>query len=88
MLKTFLFCLSISEFSSLFCVPVGIMCSTIGIKICTITAGIKMYKSIMTKRRNKHDKLALLGKSKLDIIEILVSKALIDSYINHDELFQ
>ena len=27
----------------------------------------------------------LLGKSKLDIIEVLVSKALVDSYISHDE---
>ena len=26
-----------------------------------------------------------LGKSKLDIIEVLVSKALVDSYISHDE---
>ena len=53
MLKTFLFCLSISEFSSLFCVPVGIMCSTIGIKICTITAGTKKYKSIIKKNKKK-----------------------------------
>ena len=27
----------------------------------------------------------LLGKNKLDAIEVLISKALIDSYINHDE---
>ena len=27
----------------------------------------------------------LLGKNKLDVIEVLISKALIDSYINHDE---
>ena len=27
----------------------------------------------------------LLGKAKLDTIEVLISKALIDSYISHDE---
>ena len=27
----------------------------------------------------------LLGKNKLDVIEVLISKALINSYINHDE---
>ena len=29
----------------------------------------------------------LLGKGKLNIIEVLICKSLIDSYISHDELF-
>ena len=33
----------------------------------------------------KHDKIVLLAK-KLNTIEVLISKLLIDSYINHDEL--
>ena len=33
----------------------------------------------------KHDKIVLLAK-KLNTIEVLISKPLIDSYINHDEL--
>ena len=32
-----------------------------------------------------HDKIALLAKSKLNNIEVLISKALIDSNISHDE---
>ena len=32
-----------------------------------------------------HDKIVLLGKDKLNTIEVLISKALIDSYISHDE---
>ena len=31
------------------------------------------------------DKTVLLGKNKLNAIEILIGKDLIDSYINHDE---
>ena len=76
---------SISAFTSLVCVPVGITSSLVGISICGITAGIKQYKSIIQKKKKKHDRIVLLGKDKLNTIEILISKALIDSCINHDE---
>ena len=78
-------CVSISEFASLVCVPVGITSSAILIKICANTAGIKKYKSIINKKRKKHDKIVLLGNDKLNTIEVLISKALIHSYISHDE---
>ena len=48
-----------------------------------IFAGIKKDKSII-KKKKKHDKIILLGKEKLSSIEVLISKALIDSYISHD----
>ena len=35
--------------------------------------------------RKKPDKIVLLGKAKLDAIEVLISKALIDVSIGHDE---
>ena len=35
--------------------------------------------------QKKHDKIVLLGKNKLNTIEVLISTALIDSYISHDE---
>ena len=41
--------------------------------------------SIIIKKRKKHDKLLLLVKIKLSTIEVLISKALINSYTNHDE---
>ena len=50
-----------------------------------ITAGIKKYKSINKKKRKKHDHIVLLAKTKLNSIEVLISKALIDLYINHDD---
>ena len=31
------------------------------------------------------DKIVLLGKGKLDTAEVLISKALTDSYIHHDQ---
>ena len=39
----------------------------------------------MKKKRKKHDNIVLLGKVKLDAIEFLLSKALIDSFISHNE---
>ena len=78
-------CTSISASSSLIGIPIGIMSPAIGLKICAIAAGIKRYKSIIKKKKKKHDKIALLAKSKLNSIEVLVSKAIVDSVISHDE---
>ena len=80
-------CISIAAFASLHDIPIGITSSAVGLKICAITAGIKKYKSISKKKKKKHDKIVLLTKSKLNSIEVLNSKALIDSNINDDELF-
>ena len=51
------------------------------------TAGIKKYKSIIEKKKEKHDKIVLLAKSKSNSIEVLISKVLITSVISDDELF-
>ena len=37
--------------------------SALGLKIYAITAGIKNYKSIIKKRRKKHDKIVSFGKT-------------------------
>ena len=66
-------------------IPIGITSSAVGLKICAVTVGIKNYKSIIKIKKKKHDKIVLLAKSKLNSIEVLISKALIDSVISHDE---
>ena len=40
---------------------------------------------MIKKKQKKYDKIVLLAKSKLNEIEILISKALIDSNITHDK---
>ena len=50
-----------------------------------ITAGIKKYKSIIKKKRKNNDKIVLLERSQLNRTEVLISKALTDSNISHDE---
>ena len=68
-------CVLIFALTLLVCVPVGITSSVVGIKICAIIAGIKKYKSIIKKKKKKHDKIVLLGKDQLNAIEILIAKA-------------
>ena len=43
-------CVSISTFTSLISIPIGITSSAIGLKICARTAGIKKYKSMIKKK--------------------------------------
>ena len=43
---------SIFEFASLVCVPLGIKSSGVGLKTCADTAGIKKYKSIIKTKKN------------------------------------
>ena len=78
-------CVSISAFASLVGFTIGTASSTIWLEICVITAGIKKYKLIIKKKKKKHDQIVLLAKTKLSSIELLVSKALIDSNISDDE---
>ena len=66
-------------------IPIGITSSAIELKVFAITAEIKKYKSIIKKKKKKHIKIVLLAKSKLNSIEILISKTLIDSGISYDE---
>ena len=44
-----------------------------------------MYSSIIKKQKTKHEKIVLLAKSKLNKIEVLISKSLIDLNVSHDE---
>ena len=77
--------ISISAFASLLGIPIAITNSAKGLKLCAITAGIKKHKSIIKKKKKGHEKIELLLKSKLNSIEVLISKTLIDSVISQDE---
>ena len=78
-------CVSISVFASLIGITMGVASSAIGLKICAVTGGIKKYKSVIKKKKKKHDKIVLLAKSKLNRVKVVFSKSLIDSNISHHE---
>ena len=76
--STITWCVSISDFDSLVGVTKRITSSGIGLKICAIAAWIRKYKSIIKKKKKKHDKIVLLRKSKLNSLEVSISKVLFD----------
>ena len=53
--------------------------------IFCLTTGIFKKLLSITRNKKKHDKFFILAKSKLDSIETLVSQALIDMEISHEE---
>ena len=76
---------SISAIASLLGIPIRNTNSAIGLRIFTITASIKKYKSTVKKKKKKHDKIVLSAKTNLNSIELLISEALNNSYIRHNE---
>ena len=85
LISTITGCIFISAFASLVGIPIAITNSAVGLTSCVLTAASKNYKSIIKKKKKKHDKIVLLAKSKLNSMEVLISKALIDSVISHEE---
>ena len=63
----------------------GFRSSSIGLNSCAIAEGIKKYKSIIKKNKKNNVKILLLTKSKLNTIEVLNPKALIDLNLSHEE---
>ena len=68
-------------------IPIEITGFTKGLNIWAIAAIIKKYKSIIKKNKKKHDQRVLLAKSKLNSMQVLISKTLSDSIISRDEIF-
>ena len=75
-------CISISAIATLVDIPTEITSSTIGLNTSAIIARIKKYKSIIEKKKKRHNELVLLAKTKSNSIECLLSKALINSNIS------
>ena len=67
-------CILISTLVFLLGIRIGITSSAIGLKICAITTGIKNYKSIAKKKKEKHDKTVSLAKARLTRLEVLICK--------------
>ena len=77
--------LSIASHATILGIPIGIAGSSLTL-IFTVSTGInKSLLRITKKRKKKHNKIIALAKSKLNTIETLLSSALNDSKIRHEE---
>ena len=79
--------ISISSFATLVDIAVGIASTSVGLKFFVITAEIRKHNSINKEEGKKHDKVVLLVKTKLNSLEVLISRALIDSVLVMRNLF-
>ena len=65
--------------------PVGIASASFTLIFSLTTGIVKKLLNITRNKKKKHDKILMLAKSKLNSIETLVSQALIDLEISHEE---
>ena len=77
--------LSIASYATVVGLPVGIAGSFLSL-IFTISTGVnKSLLRVTKKRRKKHNKIIALAKSKFNTIDTLLSSALNDFKISHEE---
>ena len=77
--------LSIVSLATVVGIPVGIAGASLTV-IFTVTTGVvKKILNITRKKKKKHNKIITLAKNKLNIIETLISQALIDFDMSHEE---
>ena len=76
---------SICSFTSVVGAPVGIASASFTLIFSLTTGIVKKLLNITRNKKKKHDKILMLAKSKLNSIETLISQALIDMEISHEE---
>ena len=77
--------LSVASHATIVGIPVGIAGASLTL-IFTVTTGVvKKILNITRKKKKKHNKIIALARSKLNIIETLISQALTDFDISHEE---
>ena len=76
---------SIISFTSIVGAPVGIASASLTLFFRLTTGIVKELLNRIRKKKKKHDKILMLAKSKLNSIETLISQALIDMEISHEE---
>ena len=77
--------LSIASYATVVGIPAGIAGASLTL-VFTITTGVvKTLLNITRKKKKKHNKIIVLARRKLNIIENLISQALIDFEITDEE---
>ena len=77
--------LSIASYDSVVGIPAGITGASLNL-VFTLGTGIsKSLLNLTKKRKKKHNKIIVLAKNKLNTIDALLSSALNDSKISHEE---
>ena len=65
--------------------PAGIAGASLTLIFIITTGVVKTFLNITRKKKKKHNKIISLARSKLNIIENVISQALVDFEITHEE---
>ena len=77
--------ISIISFTSVIGISAGLASTSFTLVFSLTTGIIKKLLKIARKKKKKHNKIVILAKNKLSSIESLMSQALIDLDISHEE---
>ena len=77
--------LSIASHATVIVIPIGIAGASLTLIFTISTSVNKSLLRVTKKRKKKHNKIIALGKSKLNMIDTLLSSALNDSKISREE---
>ena len=77
--------MSIASYAVIVGIPAGIAGTSLTLIFTVTTDVVKTLLNITRKKKKNHNKIITLARSKLNIIENLISQALIDFEITHEE---
>ena len=77
--------LSIASYASVVGIPAGITGASLTLVFTIGTSISKSFLKLTKKRKKKHNKIIVLAKNKLNMIDTLLSSALNDSEMSHEE---
>ena len=77
--------ISIISFTNTIGIPAGVISASLTLVFSLTTGIIKKLLKETRKKKKEHSKIIILAKSKLNGIESLMSQALIDLDISHEE---
>ena len=77
--------ISITSFAAVIGIPIGIASESLGLAFSLCTGLVKKLIKATRDKKKKHNKIAMLAKSKLSSIESKISEALINNQISHED---
>ena len=77
--------ISIASFTTVIGIPVGIESASLSLAFSLCTGLVKKLLKATRNKKKKHNKIAMLARSKLNSIESKISEALINNQISHED---
>ena len=77
--------ISIASFASVIGVPAGVTGTSFGFTFLITSGFVKSFLKPVRNKKEKHNKIFMLARSKLNSMENKISKALTDNEISHED---